>query len=298
MSRYRLMDAQRASFPVGLMARLLGVSRSGFYDWARRAPADDPWAGLRSEVERAWLASKGRFGARSVRAAQPPESEGATLYRVRKLMRELGIRGIHPNASKRTTVPDPGAPARPDLIRRDFSSPVPTVRLVGDITYLKTAEGWLYLATVIDLCTRMVVGWALSERMVAGMCVDALRMAKSRGYVAEGAIFHSDRGSQYTSRLLADWARANDVRLSAGRTGSCHDNAVAESFFASLKNEMYSLRDWPTRDEARHAVVGYVEGYYNRARPHSTIGYRIPAEEMEAFFERTRSLCEELPAAA
>ena len=292
------MEAEKACFPVKLMARLLDVSRSGFYDRARRRPPEDPWTEARAAVERCWLESDRRFGARSVRAVLASRGMGLTLYRVRRLMRELGIRGVVPNSKKRTTVPDPGAPARPDLIRRDFSSPVPTVRLVGDITYLKTAEGWLYLATVIDLCTRMVVGWALSERMVAGMCVDALRMAKSRGYVAEGAIFHSDRGSQYTSRLLADWARANDVRLSAGRTGSCHDNAVAESFFASLKNEMYSLRDWPTRDEARHAVVGYVEGYYNRARPHSTIGYRIPAEEMEAFFERTRSLCEELPAAA
>ena len=194
-------------------------------------------------------------------------------------------------------MPDPEAPARPDLARRDFANPVPTVKLVGDVAYLKAGEGWLFLAVVIDLRTRMVVGWALSERMCAGIAVDALRMARSRGYVAGGAAFHSDRGSQYTSRLLAEWAAA-DVRLSVGRTGSCHDNAVAESFFATLKNETYHLRDWPTRAEARHGVVGYIEGYYNRRRPHSTIGYQIPAEKTEAFFKRTAGCAEGLPAAA
>ena len=211
---------------------------------------------------------------------------GLTLYRVRKLMRELGIRGVVQNARKVTTAPDPGAPGRPDLVRRRFRPPVPTTVLVGDITYLRTGRGWLHLAVVIDLATRMVVGWSMSERMTAGLAVSALEMAHARGYVAGGAIFHSDRGSQYTSRLMAEWAASHDVRLSVGRTGSCHDNAVAESFFATLKNEMYSLRSWATRAEARHAVVEFIEAYYNRQRPHSTIGYQIPAERMEAFMSR------------
>ncbi|MBM6776403.1 IS3 family transposase [Collinsella tanakaei] len=154
------------------------------------------------------------------------------------------------------------------------------------MTYLRTGQGWLHLAVAIDLSARMVVGWSMSERMTAGLAVSALEMAWSRGYVAGGAIFHSDRGSQYTSRALAEWAAAHDVRLSVGRTGSCHDNAVAESFFATLKNEMYSLRGWATRAEARHAVVEFIEAYYNRQRPHSTIGYQIPAERMEAFMSR------------
>ena len=151
----------------------------------------------------------------------PGEFSGLTLYRVRKLMRELGIRGCTPNARKRTTIPDPKARPRPDLVRRDFTSPVPTCKLVGDITYLRTGEGWLYLSTVIDLNTRMVVGWSLSERMTADIVVSALASAKSRGYVAGNAIFHADRGAQYTSRLLAEWARDNDVRLSCSRAGNC-----------------------------------------------------------------------------
>lgn len=292
------MEAEKACFPVKLMARLLGVSRSGFYDWARRRPPEDPWSGAREAVGRCWLESDRRFGARSVRAVLASRGMRLALYRVRRLMRELGIRGVAPNSRKRTTVPDPGAPARPDLVRRNFEPPVPTTVLCGDITYLRTGQGWLYLATVIDLCTRMVVGWALSERMTADIAVSALEMARSRGYVAGGAIFHSDRGAQYTSRLLAEWAAASDVRLSAGRTGSCHDNAVAESFFATLKNEMYSLRSWPTRAEARSAVVGFIEGHYNRRRPHSTIGYQTPAGKMEAFFERTAPKPEGLPLVA
>ena len=279
------MEAEKANFPVKTMARLLGVSRSGFYEWLRRGEPEDPWLQARADVEREWAESDRRFGARLVRSRLPH----LTLYRVRKIMRGLGIRGVTPNARKRTTIPDAGAPERPDLLKRDFTSPVPTYKLVGDITYLKTREGWLYLATVIDLCTRMVVGWAVSERMTADLVVEALERAWRRGYVAGNAIFHSDRGSQYTSRLLARWAEGHDVRLSVGRTGSCHDNAVAESFFGTLKNEMYSLRRWATRSEARNAVIDYIERRYNRNRPHSTIDYKVPAEVMDAFFERTKS---------
>ena len=283
--RYLLMEAERADYPIGMMARLLGVSGSGFYDWLKRGRSD-PWADARDAVMACWEASGGRFGARTVRVRLAARGMGLTLYRVRKLMRELGIRGVVQNARKVTTVPDPGAPGRPDLVRRRFDPPVPTTVLVGDITCLRTGQGWLYLAVVIDLATRMVVGWSMSERMTAALAVSALEMARSRGYVAGGAIFHSDRGSQYTSRALADWAAANDVRLSVGRTGSRHDNAVAESFFATLKNEMYSLRSWATRDEARLSVFEYIEGYYNRQRPHSTIGYQIPVERMDAFMGR------------
>ena len=244
------------------------------------------------------LESDRRFGFRFVKRFLPGEFSGLTLYRVRKLMRELGIRGCTPNRRKRTTTPDPKARPRPDLVRRDFTSPVPTCKLVGDIAYLRTGEGRLHLSTVIDLNARMVVGWSLSERMTADIVVRALESAKSRGYVAGNAIFHADRGAQYTSRLLAEWARANDVRLSCSRTGNCHDSAVAESFFATLKNEMHYRRSFPTRDSAKHAVIEFIEAYCNRRRPHSTIGYKVPAEAMAAFFERTAPKPEAMPMAA
>ena len=292
------MAAEKGNFPVKMMARLLGVSRQGFYQWLARNPEPDPWAGLKAAIEEAWLASERIFGARQILHSLPAGFDGTTLYRVRKCMRELGIRGIVPHKAKRTTIPDEDAPVRPDLVKRDFTSPIPTCKLVGDITYLRTGEGWLYLATVIDLCTRMVVGWALSERMTADIVVSALEMARGRGYVADGAIFHSDRGSQYTSKILARWARAHGVRLSVGRTGSCHDNAVAESFFGSLKNEWYSRFTFKTRAQAKTSVIWYIESFYNRMRPHSSVGWRKPAELMGEFFERSAASCGEVMEAA
>lgn len=300
--RYRLMEAERGSFPVPMMARTLGVSRSGFYAWLRRPRSEsDPWAAAREAVRGEHEAARGIPGARTLLALVAPRFPGVTLYRVRRLMRELGIRGVHPRAPKRTTVPDPDAPERPDLVRRGFDRPVPTCWLVGDITYLRTGQGWLCMAVAIDLCTRMVVGCSFSERMDASLPIAALECAWRRGYVAEGAVFHSDRGSQYTSKAMAEWAAAHGVRLSVGRTGSCRDNAVAESFFGTFKNEMYHRRPFATRDEARVASVGYVEGYYNRRRPHSSIGYECPASKMEAFMRRMEELAEReaaLPLAA
>ena len=144
----------------------------------------------------------------------------------------------------------------------------------------------------------MVVGWSLSDRMTADIAAAALESAKSRGYVAGNAVFHSDRGAQYTGRTLAERARASGVRLSCGRTGNCRDNAVAEPFFATLKNEMCYRRSFATRADAKHAVVEFIEAGYNRRRPHSTIGYRIPAQAMESFFERTMPESKALPMAA
>lgn len=192
--RYRLMEAEKGSFPAGMMARALGVSRSGFYAWfaGPHGKEADPWARERAAVVEAHASLDGIPGACTLHAVVARDFPGITLYRVRKLMRELGIRGVCPNASRRTTVPDPGAPARPDLVRRDFDRPVPTRWLVGDITYLRTRQGWLYMAVVIDLCTRMVVGLSFSERMAAELPISALECAWRRGYVAEGAVFHSD----------------------------------------------------------------------------------------------------------
>ena len=210
------MRAERGRYPVSMMARLLGVSRSGYYSWLDAGGRLDPLAGLKDVVSALWEGSGRTFGWRRVKAELPPEWSGASGYSVLKSMRELGVRGFRPRAAKRTTAPDPGAPARPDLVRRRFNPPVPTTVLCGDITYLKTGEGWLYLASVVDLSTRMVVGWSFSARMTADICVSALEMAKRRGYVAGGAVFHSDRGSRCTGAALSGWA----ARAAAGTTRS------------------------------------------------------------------------------
>ena len=186
------MWAERGRYPVSMMARLLGVSRSGHCSWLDAGGHLDPLAGLKDVAAALWEGSGGAFGWRRVHAGLPPEWSGASGHSVLKSMRELGLRGFRPRSSKRATVSDPDAPARPDPVRRRFNPPVPTTVPCGDITYLRTGEGWLYLASVVDLSTRMVVGWSFSARMTADICVSALEMAKRRGYVAGGAIFHSD----------------------------------------------------------------------------------------------------------
>lgn len=284
------MHAKKANFKVKMMARALEVSRSGYYSWKRRQliVSTDPFAQLKTLIVNHWESSKKRSGARRILKDLIADGVDVTLYRVQKCMRELGISGIQPRAKKRTTIQSDDADTRQDLIKRDFSAAVPSTKLVGDITYLRTKEGWLYLAIVIDLCTRAVVGWSIKTHMKTSLIISALKMAQRKGYVALGAIFHSDRGSQYTSKAYYDYAASIGVRLSVGRTGTCHDNAVAESFFSMLKNEMYYTKTFETHTEARSAVLEYIEIYYNRKRRHSTIDYKMPQDVLDEFFDRTK----------
>lgn len=276
------------------MCALLTVERTGYHAWrsALGTPADPASraatrATLAEQIDRLWKDSRQVNGARRIREDLADEGVHVSLWLVGKIMRELGIRGIQPRSSTRTTIPADDADDREDLLRRQFDPPVPTTHLVGDITYLKTGEGWLYLATVIDLTTRMVVGWQTAPHMRTSLITEALVMAHRGGYVAGGAVFHSDRGAQYTSAEFATAARQLDVRLSVGRTGQCWDNAVAESFFSMLKNEMYHRSTFATRARARLAVADYIEVFYNRRRRHSTLDYQTPATVMREFFART-----------
>lgn len=191
------MLGERTEFPVSQMARVLEVSRSGFCSWLASGCPRDDWSAERDAVMRVWLESDRHFRFRFVHAILPPESSRLARYRALKSMRKLGIRGCTPNARKHTTIPGPMARPRPDLMRRDFSNPVPAYKLVSDSPTCAPTGGWLYLVTVVDLCTRMVVGWSLSDRMTTDIAVAALESAKSRGYVVENAIFHSDRDAQY-----------------------------------------------------------------------------------------------------
>jgi putative transposase len=266
------------------MCGLLGVARSSFYAWRDRT--ETPTAARRrllaEHVARAFDESRATFGCRRIAAQLNRDGHECSVGLVADLMRELGLRAVQPRAYKRTTIPGEAPVSSPDLIGRDFdpASGAPGERLVGDITYLKTGEGWLYLATVIDLATRMVVGWQLADHMRTSLVVDALAMALDAGHIRENAIFHSDRGCQYTSREFHRFCKENLIRTSLGRTGVCWDNAAAESFFAALKNEMYYRQHWPTRARARFAVAEYIEVFYNRRRLHSTLGYRTPFEAL------------------
>jgi putative transposase len=286
--RCALIDAEKATYPIVWMCRMLGVPRSTFYAWRNRA--ETATAARRRElaghVRRVFDASRGTYGCRRVAAALNRDGVACSVGLVADLMRELGLQACQPRAYKRTTVPGEQPVSSPDLIVREFSAAQPGTRLVGDITYLKTGEGWLYLATVIDLATRMVVGWQTAEHMRTSLIVDALAMAKRHGHIRAGAVFHSDRGCQYTSAEFARFCTANKIRTSVGRTGVCWDNAAAESFFATLKNEMYHRQRFDTRARARFAVAEYIEIFYNRQRLHSTLGYRTPAEALTEYQTR------------
>jgi len=194
-------------------------------------------------------------------------------------MRTAGLEGRCKKRWRKTTVADPGAEAAKDLIQRNFG-PCQEIdrRYVGDITYVATWEGWAYLATVIDLASRKVVGWSLADHMRTKLVEDALTMAFMNRQPEEGVIFHSDRGCQYTSTDFANLARSNGVVLSVGRKGECWDNAVAESFFATIKRELIDTRSWPTRSGLHRAVFEYIEGWYNTRRLHSTLDYLSPVQ--------------------
>jgi len=280
-----VIDAEKANYKIAWMCRLLGVPRSSFYAW--RNKVETATAARRRElaaqVRRVFEAGRGAYGCRRVAAQLNRDGHPCSVGLVADLMRELGLRACQPRAYKRTTVPGEQPVVSPDLIGRDFTAAAPGTRLVGDITYLKTGEGWLYLATVIDLATKMVTGWQLAGHMRTSLVTDALAMAISGGHVQPGAVFHSDKGCQYTSAEFARFCQANGIRASTGKTGVCWDNAAAESFFGALKNEMYYRQSFPTRARARFAVAGYIEVFYNRRRLHSALGYRTPIEALTEF---------------
>ena len=286
--KYALIAAEQAmSGPapsVSAMCAGLEVSRSGFYDWQRAEPSKRQRrrAKVTRHVHGAFEAGRGTYGVRRVHAVltrcTDPEVASASIDLVRAIMREEGLAACQPRGYKVTTEQDPDADPIRDRLHRDFTADTPGAKLVGDITYIKTWEGWLYLATVIDCCTKQVLGWSMADHMRTDLICDALTMAATRHQLAEGAIFHSDRGTQYTSAQFAKHLESLGIVGSMGRTGVCWDNALAESFFAALKNELVYRVVLPTRKKARRMVAEYIEVFYNRTRIHSGIGYKTPAQ--------------------
>jgi transposase InsO family protein len=282
VSVYPFIEAERAQQRnVKRACELLEVSRAADYAHRAATPSARQLADeeLTEHIRQAHQASKGRYGAPRIHAELRRRGYRHARKRVARLMRAAGLCGRTPRRWKRTTIPDQAAAARADLVRRDFSVDAAAVntRWCGDITYLPTWEGWLYLATVIDIASRRVVGFALAEHLRTELVADALTNAVAARDPAPGVVFHADRGCQYTSsdytRLAADLA----VTLSTGRTGQCWDNALAESFFASLKGECLDQQPWPTRAAARRATVDYI-AWYNGTRLHSALGYMTPDE--------------------
>jgi transposase InsO family protein len=278
---YPFIEAEKAGRRnVKRACELLKVSRAAFYQHlAGPSRHEQEDAGLTEAIQAVHEESKGRYGAPMVHAQLCRQGRRHGRKRVARLMRAAGIRGRAPKRWKKTTIPDPAAAARADLIRRDFTTDAAKVnsRWCGDITYIRTWEGWLFLATVIDIASRRVVGFAMADHLRTSLVADALANALAARDPEPGVIFHSDRGCQYTSAEFAQLADGYQVALSLGRTGQCWDNALAESFFAALKGELIDAQPWPTRISARQAIVEYI-GWYNGTRLHSTLGYRTPAE--------------------
>ena len=267
-------------YPVEFMCAELGVSRSGFYAWrgrgvSARAGTD---ADLIAVIKAAYTRLRGNPGVRRMHAELITLGHRLSRKRVWRLMRAAGLQGRHPRAWKRTTVPGDKPVGAPDLLGRNFTAEQPNQRWCGDVTYIKTWNGWAYLATVLDLHSRAVVGWAVADHMRTDLVLEALDMAVRHRRPPSDVIFHSDRGTQYTSSAFAAFCTARGIRRSLGRTGSCFDNAVSESFFASYKKELIHTRPWPDIKHLKKATFDWIETYYNRQRRHSTLGYLTPRE--------------------
>jgi putative transposase len=272
--------ADSDEFDVGFMCRELGVSRSGYYAWRGRAPSERERAdeGLLAAIRHVYERLRGNPGVRRVHAELVTLGHRVSHKRVWRLMREDGLQGRHPKPWKRTTIAGQTPVAAPDLIGRDFTAEAPNQRWCGDISYVKTWNGWAYLATVMDLHSRAVVGWAIAEHMRTDLVTAALDMALAHRQPPADVIFHSDRGTQYTSEIFAQYCTKNSIRRSLGRTGICFDNAVSESFFATYKKELIHTQPWPTIKHLKKETFDWIETYYNTQRRHSTLGYLTPRE--------------------
>jgi putative transposase len=279
VSTYRFIAAKKADFSVSLLCQTLGVSRSGFHAWERRAPCQralsDAW--LIERIRQIHERARGVYGSPRVHAELRHQGVRVGRKRVERLMRQAQISGLVRRRRGRTTIRVPGVRTAPDLVERDFRPAGPDRLWVADITYLRTWEGWLYLAAVMDCYSRRIVGWALDSHLRAELVVDALNMAIARRRPGAGLIHHSDQGSQYVALVFAQRCRDAGIEVSMGSRGDAFDNAVAESFFSSLKKELVHRQSWPTKADARSAVFDYIEAFYNPVRLHSTLGMLSPA---------------------
>ncbi len=280
MKCFRFIAAEKASYSISLLCRVLGVSRSGFHAWERRPPSDrelgDAW--IAERVRAIHAESRGTYGARRVHAALCHRGVRVGRKRVERLMRTLGLSGLIPKRYRRTTIRVPGVRVADDLVDRGFTPSAPNELWCADIKYVRSWQGWLYLAAVMDCYSRRVVGWSMRPDLEAELVVDALEMAIARRRPKPGLVHHSDQGSQYVSLRFGERCREIGIHRSMGSKGDCFDNAVAESFFATLEKDLLRRRSFATRQDARTAVFDYIETFYNPIRLHSTLGYRSPVE--------------------
>ncbi len=288
MTRFRFVEQEKERYPVRILCRALGVSPSGYYAWRSRGPSARALsdAALTAEIHRSHARSRGTYGVPRVHADLAEAGHHVSRKRVARLMRHEGLAGVHRRRFVRTTIRDAEAEPFPDLVDRDFTADGPDRLWVADITQLPTRSGSCYLASIEDAWSRRVVGWSMAVHMRAELVTAALDAAIVRRRPGSGLVHHSDHGSQYTSLAFGRRLSESGIAASMGSVGDCYDNALAESFFATLETELIDRCDWATPAEARAAVFEYIEVFYNRIRRHSALGYLSP----ERFEERYRSI--------
>ncbi len=286
-SCYTLIEAERTSFPIQFMCRLLGVSRSGYYDWRGRPPSrrGRENATLTSKIREIHLRSRETYGSPRVHAELRSIGTRCSRKRVARLMREAGLEGCMRGIRKRTTRRSARAVPAEDLLRRSFAATRMDRVWVSDITYVPTREGFLYLAFILDVHSRRIVGWAMESHLRTELVVDALWMAVWRRKPSPGLVHHSDQGVQYTALSFAERLKEVGITPSMGRSGTALDNAMAESFVSTLKAELVSRLEFPSRQAAKTAIFEYLETFYNIRRLHSALGYKSPADFEEGRLE-------------
>ena len=278
--RFGFIQVEKASYPIRLLCRILDVSASGFYAWCARGPSlrarqDES---LRVAIRAVHVESRQTYGSPRIHAELRSEERPVGRKRVARLMREEGLVPRRQRRFRTTTHSVHAEPVAANLLARDFSASEPNERWVADITYVWTREGWLYLAVILDLFSRRVIGWTTDGRIDQGLVTKALLQALNTRHPALGLVHHSDRGVQYAARDYQRLLRENDIMCSMSRKGNCWDNAVAESFFATIKGDLIDHQNYTTREEARTSIGEYIEVFYNCWRRHSAIGYVSPVD--------------------
>jgi transposase InsO family protein len=278
--KYAFIQAEKARFPVKVLCRVLGVSRSGFYGAQTRAPSTRARvdADLGSRIEKIHRDSNQTYGSPRIHDQLKDDDVPVSRKRVARLMRERELKALPRRRFRKTTDSSHSFPIAPNLLQRDFAPIAPDLVWAADITYVWTWQGWMYLAVVLDLFSRRVVGWALAEHMRTELVVSALTMALGRRKPERGLVHHSDRGSQYASTEYRELLAQHGIECSMSRKGDCWDNAVVESFFGTLKAELLDRCSWPTHEDTRIEIARYIELFYNPIRKHSFLSYKSPAQ--------------------
>ena len=283
--KFAFIHTKRHQYPIRRMCAVLGVSPSGYYAWRKRPPSNREQANekLLEKIKAIYHRNRSVYGSPRIHKELQEQGISCGRHRVARLMRAADIRARRQGKKVRTTQRDPHRPVAPNLIKRNFQASAPNQKWLSDITYIATKEGWLYLAAILDLFSRKIVGWAMDASMTSDLVTRAMRMAIDRRKPSSSLIHHSDQGRQYASADFQELLKKNNIQCSMSSIGNCYDNAPMESFFGTLKGEWVYFQDYLTRSQARNDIFDYIEVFYNRQRRHSAINYQSPEIFENAF---------------